>query len=95
MDCFHQPLIQVRIRFFFPTNDNQDGRQNGRRLCEHCRGHSNSVISYRISSKFHTWIAFIKLWFRFEYGFCLINDNQDGRQNGRRLSVSAVVVTLT
>ena len=60
-----------------------------------CCGHSNLVIFYRISFKFHIWIAFIKLSFKFEYGFCLTKDNQDGRQNGRRLSVSAVVVTLT
>ena len=31
MDCFHQPLVQVRIRVC-PTSDNLDGRQNGRHL---------------------------------------------------------------
>ena len=46
----------------------------------HCCGHSNLVIS----SKFHIWIASIKPWFKFEYKFCLTNDNQDGRQNGRQ-----------
>ena len=30
----------------------------------------------------------------FEYGFCPTSDNQDGRQNARHLSTSAVVVTL-
>ena len=40
-------------------------------------GHSNFVIFYRISFKFHIWIAFIKLSFKFEYRFCLTNDNQD------------------
>ena len=51
--------------------------------------------SFRISSKFHLWIAFINLSFMFEYGFCLTFDNQDGRQNGRHISISTVVVTLT
>ena len=56
---------------------------------------SHWVIFKRISSKFHIRIASIKLSFKFEYGFCPTNDNQDGRQNGPRLSVSAVVVTLS
>ena len=43
-----------------------------------CRGHSNLVIFYRISSKFYILITFIKLSIKFEYGFCLTNDNQDG-----------------
>ena len=55
------------------------------------RGHSNSVIFDQISSKFHIWIAFINFSFKFEYGFCLTFDNQDGRH----LSISTVVVTLT
>ena len=59
------------------------------------RGHSNSVISNRISSKFHIWIATTNLSFKFEYGFCLTSDNQDRLQNGRHLSISTVVVTLT
>ena len=49
------------------------------------------VIFYRISTKFHIWIASIKLLFKFEYVFCPTKDNQ----NGRRLSVSTVVVTLS
>ena len=53
------------------------------------------VIFYRISFKFHIWIALIKLSFKFEYWFCLTNDNEDGLKNGLRLSVSTVVVTLT
>ena len=51
------------------------------------RGHSYSVILNRIAST--------NLSFKFEYGFCRISDNQGGRQNGRHLSISAVVVTLT
>ena len=49
----------------------------------------------RISSKFHFWMASIKISFKFEYGFNPMNDNQDGQQNGRRLSVFTVVTTLT
>ena len=45
------------------------------------------VIFNRISLKFHIRIASIKLLLSFEYGFCPTNDNQDGRQNGRHLSV--------
>ena len=58
-------------------------------------GYSNLVIFNQISSKFHIWIASINLSFRFEYRFCLTSNNQDGRQNGRHISLSAVVVTLT
>ena len=59
------------------------------------RGHSYSVIFNRISSKFHIWIASINLSFKFEYGFCTTSDDQDGRQNGRHLSISAVLVSLS
>ena len=41
----------------------------------------------QISSKFHVWIASIKLLFKFEYKFSPTNDNQDGRQNGHHLSI--------
>ena len=47
-------------------------------------GHSN--IFHPISSKFHIR-ATIKLSPKFEYGFCLWNNNQDGHQNIRHLSV--------
>ena len=59
------------------------------------RGHSNSVIFNLISFKFHIWIASTNLSIKFEYAFCSTSDNQDGRQNGRHLSISAVMVTLT
>ena len=52
-----------------------------------CCVHSNLVIMNQISTTFHTWFASIKPWFRFEYGFCPTNDEQDGLQDGRRLSV--------
>ena len=58
------------------------------RLSICCCGHSNLVFFNLISSRFHIWIASIQLSFKFEYGFCPTNDNQDGPQNGRRLSVS-------
>ena len=49
----------------------------------------------QFTSKFHTWIASINLTFKFEYWFCPTSDNQDGRQNGRHLSIFTVVVRLT
>ena len=52
------------------------------------------VIFNGISTKFHIWMASIKLSFKFEYGFCLTNDNQDDRHNGSHLSVFSVVVTI-
>ena len=64
-------------------------------VCLSVHGHSNSVIFYRISSKFHIWIASTNLSFKFEYWFCRTSDNQDGRQNGSHLSISVVVATLT
>ena len=47
-----------------------------------CRGHSNLVIFIGVFSKFHIWIASIKLSFKFEYIFWS-KDKQDGRENGR------------
>ena len=66
-----------------------------RLVCPSVCGHSNSLIFNRISSKFHIWIASINLSVKFEYGYCPTSDNQDVRQNGRHISISAVVVTLT
>ena len=88
--------IHIRIAFFklsfkleygfCPTSDNHDGRQNGSHPSV-----SAVVVTLShfngISSKFHIWIASIKLSFKFEYRFFLMNDKQDGRQNGCRLSV--------
>ena len=45
------------------------------------------IIFNQISFKFHIKIASINVWVKFEYGFYSGNDNQDGRQNVRRLSV--------
>ena len=41
---------------FCPTNDNQDGRQNGRRLSVCTYGRFNLVIYHPFTSKFHKWI---------------------------------------
>ena len=73
---------------------------SGLSVCPSVRGRSNLVIFNRISSKFYIWMASIKLSLKyaFEYGLeyrlCPTNDNQDGRQNGPLLPISAVVVTL-
>ena len=42
---------------------------------------------YQSFSKFHIWIAFIKLLLKFEYELCPTKVNQDGRRNGRHLLV--------
>ena len=53
-------------------------------LSVRCCGHSNLVILIRFLLKFHIWISSIKLSFKFEYGFCSTNNNQDCQQYGRR-----------
>ena len=40
---------------------------------------------YQSFSKFHIWVASIKLSFKFEYEFCPTKVNQDGQRNGRHL----------
>ena len=55
-----------------PTNNNQDGLQNGRYLPVCTCGHTALVIYYPVASKFQRWIAFIKLSPKLEYEFCLI-----------------------
>ena len=59
------------------------------------RGHSNSVIFIGFLPNFIYGLLSGNLSFKFEYGFCPTSDNQDGRQNRRHLSISAVMVTLT
>ena len=66
-------------------NNTEDGWQNCCRLSVSAVV-VTLVIFYQISSKFHVWIASIKLLFKFEYKFSQTNDNQDDWQNGRRLS---------
>ena len=76
---------------FCPLNDNQDnqdGPQNGRHLSVCPCGHSNLVIYHLISSQFHILTIFFNLSPKLEYEFCLINDNQDGYQNGYPLFVA-------
>ena len=76
---FHIWIAPIKLSFmieyeyeFCPTKDNQDGRQNGRRLSVYTYGQSTLVIYYPIASKFHIWITFIKLLPKFEYGLCPI-----------------------
>ena len=84
-----KPLFKIKYEFC-PTYDNQDGDKMAAAYhfaSSRCCVHSNLVIFNQISSKFCIWIAFIELYFKFHYEFCLTNDNQDGRINGRRLSL--------
>ena len=78
MDYFYQTLT---LFWIWALSDNQDGRQNGRHLSVCTCGHSNLVIYRLVSSKFHIWTTFMKLWLMSQYGFCPMNDNQDCRQN--------------
>ena len=50
---------------------------------------SVSTTSFFLSefSKFHIWIASIKLSLKSEYEFCSTKVNQDGQRNGRHLLV--------
>ena len=84
---FHVWIASIKLLFkleykLSPTNDNQDGQQNGRRLSVCICGQSTLIIYYLIASKFHLWITFIKLYFMSEYWFRQMNDYQDFRQNG-------------
>ena len=69
-------IASIKLLFKFeyklsPTNDNQDGRQNGRRLSICFCGQSTLIIFYPITSKFHISIFF--------YQTLGLSDNQDGR----------------
>ena len=86
---FHVWIAAIKLWFklkykFCPTNDSQDGRQNGCRLPV-CTGvHPTLVIYYLIASKFHIRITFIKLSPRLIWAF---SATQNGLQNGHNLSV--------
>ena len=92
---FHIWIASIKFWFkfrygFFPTPiikiaDKMDAAYQFTFIC--CCGLSNLVIFNRISYKLHIWILSIKPWFKFEYEFCRTNQNQGGRQNGRRLLV--------
>ena len=64
MDCVHQFLVQVRIWVLPGVAYNLAAAYQFRYCC-----HSNLVIYNRVSFKFHIWIASIKFWFKYEYGF--------------------------
>ena len=48
---------------------------------------STSFFFYQSFSKFHIWIACIKLSLKFEYEFCPTKVNQDGQRNCHHLLV--------
>ena len=48
---------------------------------------STTSFFYQSFSKFHIWIASIKLLLKFEYELCPTKVNQDGQRNGRHLLV--------
>ena len=48
---------------------------------------STTSFFYQSFSKFHIWIASIKLSLKFEYEFCPTKVNQDGQRNGHHLLV--------
>ena len=63
---FHVSIVSIKLvlKFeykFSPTNDNKDGLQNGRRLSICFCGQSTLIIYYRVTSKLHIWITFIKV----------------------------------
>ena len=58
---------------FYPMRDNQDGHQNVWRLMVCTCGHSNLVIYHQISSEFHLWITFTKLYPKINCRICLMN----------------------
>ena len=57
-------------------------KKNGQRLSV-----STTSFFYQSFSKFHIWIASIKLSLKIEYEFCPTKVNQDGQRNGRHLLV--------
>ena len=81
MDYFYQTLTKIWI---WALSANQDDLQNGHNLLVCTCGHYNVVIYHPIS-QFPNFIliSFIIHWPNFEYGFCLMNDNYDGRQKSR------------
>ena len=74
--------IKVRIRFFLSVERLARWPKNGQRLSV-----STTSFFYQSFSKFHIWIASIKLSLKFEYEFCPMKVNRDGQRNGRHLLV--------
>ena len=73
--------IKVWIRFFICWTISKMAKK-GQRLSV-----STTSFFYQSFSKFHIWIASIKLSLKFEYEFCPTKVNQDGQRNGRHLLV--------
>ena len=73
--------IKVRIRFL-SVERLARWPKNGQGLSV-----STTSFFYKSFSKFHIWIASIKLSLKLEYEFCPTKVNQDGQRNGRHLLV--------
>ena len=73
--------IKARIRFL-SVERLARWPKNGQRLSV-----STTSFFYQSFSKFHLWIASIKLSLKFEYEFCRTIVNQDGQRNCRHLLV--------
>ena len=73
MDCFHHSCSSLNTGFVRRTITKMADKM----VC--ICWHSIVVFLLLASSKFHIGIASIKLWFKFKYGFCPANENQDGR----------------
>ena len=73
--------IKVWIRFFICWTISKMARKWPTPISVHY------FIFYQSFSKFHIWIASIKLSLKFEYEFCLTKVNQDGQRNGCHLLV--------
>ena len=51
MNCFHHPFVEVRM-WVWPTYDNQDDRQNGRRLSMSAMASQVHINSLNLSLNF-------------------------------------------
>ena len=78
--------IKLRFKFeyeYCPTNDNQDGQQNGRRLPVCTRGHTTLSHllpdCFQISHMDYLYQTLTQVW------ICALSVNQDGLQNGHSL----------
>ena len=77
------------LNTFFLSVEHARWPKNGQRLSV-----STTSFFYQSFSKFHVWIASIKISLKFEYEFCPTKVIQDGQQNGRHLLVCTLIDTL-
>ena len=71
MDCFHQLKFLLKFEYGFWSNDNHDGRQNGRLLVCTC-GHS-TLVCFQISFIDYFYLAQVRMW--------AMSNNKDGPLN--------------